>query len=71
MNFNRLTNGDENDSGWRKKVCCNMGIICCNWIAFVLYIVVGSLGVKVRNTDAMANLTIYTQGATDWTTALW
>ena len=43
----------------------------CDWLTFLLYVVVAMMGMRVSNYDPILDLSIYTQAVDDWTTPLW
>ena len=49
-----------------------MSTLCVNWLAVCLYFVIMGMGIMVANHDDMyQDLTIYTQGVSDWGTPSW
>ena len=69
INFSELRNTE--DKSWKQRVICKMLTLCCNWLAVFMFLVIGGMGIKIRNNDYIVDLTIYTQAVDDWTEPLW
>ena len=56
----------RNQNHWKHTIYLNLATICCNFFIAGLYAVIIGLGLMIESLDIYQNLTIYTQGSTDW-----
>lgn len=60
------------DSAWQKAMYFQIGSSACNFfIALVLYMLIFGMGYMIEQHDDYTNVTILTQGYTDWTSTPW
>ena len=59
-------------STWKYVAIFNMCSLGCNYfVIFFVYALIVGMGILIQNKDVFSDLTVYTQGAKEWTLQPW
>ena len=49
----------ETAKAWKGRIYCECVLVCLNWLAIVLYLIIFGLGLQIDNEDVYNDLSIY------------